>query len=101
LIKINENEIYADSKKAEINNTSGVNLCSNCAFYKQEYFDMGNFLIPDECIHPDNIKGVYRYNGRTQVRIWDPSEKNSDMKCNLYEPKKSLISKVCIKLGLS
>jgi len=50
-------------------------LCSNCAFYKQEYFDMGNFLIPDECIHPDNIKEVYRYNGRTQVRIWDPSEK--------------------------
>ncbi len=73
--------------------------CYDCSFYNKEHFDYGNFMIPDECTHKENIQYTYDYKGRHAKRAWSPERKNSTLDCEFWEKKKTIYQKIKVSLG--
>jgi hypothetical protein len=110
-IEINESEFYSKNSNMPKNNgehtsiegcTINTNVsCVNCKHYKAEYFDYSNFIIPEECKHPENIHYTYDYKGRHSHRIWKPYEKNRTLDCEFWEEKQTVYQKIMVRLGIA
>jgi len=113
MIKVNETEFYTknENKPSETEEDCRTAIqgfvlpsepvfCKDCEFYKESYYDWGNFDIPESCKHPENTIYTYDHKGRHSHEAWEPSGKNETLRCELYQKKKSIMKKIMVKIGV-
>lgn len=108
MINITDSEFYskATNKEPERTPIDGYELpeksvfCKNCKFFGKSIYDFDGWEMPESCSHPENVSYVYSHEGRQSNIAWKPQDKNKELKCELYEVKKSIMRRVAVKLGI-
>jgi len=111
MIKIAETEFYSKTsntsdKEPERTPIDGYELpekgvfCKDCKFFSESIYDFDGWEIPESCSHPEHVSYTYSHTGRHSHMAWSPQDKNKELKCELYEEKKSIAKRVAVKLGI-